>query len=497
MRSAGFLLIAAGLATAGDAASRTWHVEPDGSGDAPTIAAAIDSAAAADTVLVACGTYAEHGIEMKSGVVLRSATGFPDCATIDAERAARVLTCSEADSTTVIEGFTLTGGHPPDHGGGAVYCWRSAPTIVRCDLVDNLVTTITAKGGALRSDISTPVLIDCVIARNRAPYGGAIFSVFARGPTLTRCAFEDNVADEAGGALYLHMTSPDLSDTTPVITDCVFTGNRAPEGGAVYVWRNSVPKFVDCTFAGNEADVGGAVGCRDAAHLTFEGCTLDGNGSDGSALGAAMWVGNYSSVSLRRTIVAFHSGGEAFACERGTATLACSDVHGTEGGDFVGCILGQLGVDGNFSQDPLFCDRAHGDYRLHPDSPCLPGNHPDGASCGLIGAHPAGDCEGVVHLPIPADIVAGRLRALPVPSSGRVTMEARPPGSAPARIVILDVHGRIVRELVATAGDETARAGALVWDGSDARGSPVPSGVYFLHARAGAWERCERIVIAR
>jgi hypothetical protein len=42
----------------------------------------------------------------------------------------------------------------------------------------------------------------------------------------------------------------------------------------------------------------------------------------------------------------------------------------------------------NFSADPMFC--AAGNYYLHSDSPCAPGNHPDGIDCGLIGPLPVG-----------------------------------------------------------------------------------------------------------
>jgi len=89
--------------------ARTWYITPGGTGDAPTIEAGFDSSAAGDTVLVACGTYYESELYIKSGVVLRSETGQPDCATIDGG-GGTILWCVNVDDATRIEGLTLTDG---------------------------------------------------------------------------------------------------------------------------------------------------------------------------------------------------------------------------------------------------------------------------------------------------------------------------------------------------------------------------------------------------
>jgi len=57
----------------------------------------------------------------------------------------------------------------------------------------------------------------------------------------------------------------------------------------------------------------------------------------------------------------------------------CNLINGEQS-----CFIGY----GNFSADPLFC--GVGNYNLRADSPCAPGNHPDGFDCGLIGPLPVG-----------------------------------------------------------------------------------------------------------
>ena len=90
---------------------------------------------------------------------------------------------------------------------------------------------------------------------------------------------------------------------------------------------------------------------------------------------------------LDNTIIAFCGAGEAVLCDiegpPSDPVLSCCDVYGNEGGDWVGCIESQFGVNGNFAGDPAFCDSGNGDFTICESSPCAPAQQPD---CGLIGA---------------------------------------------------------------------------------------------------------------
>lgn len=48
-----------------------------------------------------------------------------------------------------------------------------------------------------------------------------------------------------------------------------------------------------------------------------------------------------------------------------------------------------FGINGNISEDPLFCDPEHQDFTLRENSPCAPFTPPN-PECDLIGAWPVG-----------------------------------------------------------------------------------------------------------
>ncbi len=93
---------------------------------------------------------------------------------------------------------------------------------------------------------------------------------------------------------------------------------------------------------------------------------------------------------IENTIVCQSTGSMGVGWTSGAVpVLACCDLYGNEGGDWVGPIAGQYGISGNISEDPLFCDPQASDFTLHADSPCAPFTPPN-PECDLIGAWPVG-----------------------------------------------------------------------------------------------------------
>ena len=181
---------------------------------------------------------------------------------------------------------------------------------------------------------------------------------------------------ESGAGIYCNESS------SPTFVGCDVSWNAAAgTGGAIYCKYFCEPTFILCTLSNCTGD---AAVRSSYSSPQFHSCTIAENEEDAFRL-------VYSSPLITNTIVAFN-GGVAFSCDSYSfPALECCDVFGNPNGNYSGCASGQLGVNGNLSQDPIFCGHLHSDdqpYTLHALSPCTEEN---AGECGQMGAWP-GNC---------------------------------------------------------------------------------------------------------
>ncbi len=285
----------------------TFAIAPDGSGDYPTIQAAVEAAPTGTTIELLDGIYTGDGnrdVDLQDKrVLIRSRSG---------DAAACVIDC-EGSVVTPHRGFVIDGG-------------QDFRTQLANLTVENGLVSGTEAGGGL--------------------YVGPGCS-----PTVNGCAFLACSAAGDGGAVALGGSA--------TLQGCTLAGNGASRGGGLYAGGGAAPAVAGCTFHGNGATEGGALYADDGAVLAVDHTILHGA-----------------------------SAGAAAACgPTGAIEAACCDVYGNEGGDWVGCLEGQLGSGGNLAADPWFCDAAGGVFTLYDNSPCASENNPE---CGQIGAHGVG-----------------------------------------------------------------------------------------------------------
>lgn len=490
--------------------------------DEPSIKAAIVVAEESDTVMVSPGIYTgddNKDIDMSRKAITVMSLKGPAATVIDCqgtrENPHRGFYVRQGeDLRTVIKGFTVINGFAPsDQGGlslgGGILCTNnSSPTVVDCVFLNN--TAIHAGGGLYSGKGASPYLtgcvfnantaiddmngggagygggarcsssgatfIDCTFSSNRANYGGGM-SCTLSDITLLRCSFRYNVADVTvalepafpgvGGGLHLVQSSP-------TVTECAFDGNVAVQGmnmgmqnalgGGLYA-DQSAPGLVRCTFYGN---------------------TAESYGEQLPGLGAGLYFAE-SPISMHACLLAFNTGGEALYRDT-TDTLnpiaiTCSDIYANEGGDWTGAIAELFGQDGNFSDDPLFCDTAAGNLKIRNESPCAPDNN----SCSeIIGALDAGcdtgaDDYDAASRPV-ADIDLNQ--NYPNPFNLGTVISYALPRQSQVRITVCNVAGQSVRRLV--DGVQMAGLHRVSWDGRDATGREVASGIYIYRLEADA-----------
>jgi len=183
--------------------ARTWLIQPDGSGDAPTIQAGIDSASAGDIVELASGTYMGDGNRdlnfLGKAISVKSQNSDPvncviDCQGSDMENHQGFRFDHEEGLDSVLDGITIINGYASWAGG--VHCESGFPTISNCRFINNHGT----EGGGVCTH-GNSLITDCYFEGNVAYNGGGLSSccMITAPTTVVRCTFVGNTAQDYGG----------------------------------------------------------------------------------------------------------------------------------------------------------------------------------------------------------------------------------------------------------------------------------------------------------
>ncbi len=406
MRPFSPLLIIAILTTT-PVLAETYVVNPAGTGDFPTIQAAVGAAIAGDVIELTDGTFAGDGNRdvnyLGKAITIRSQSGQPEqcivnVAGTEIEPHRGFSFVSGEQSTSLLEGITITGGwvESPERGAGVRCDSASSPRIDSCIFTGN-------QGRALSIEHSQSLEItSCHFIQNQALAGAGI-SCRSSSMTVDDCHFAENEVDWSGAGIYGSYATVEITNSTftenwgryagamafhencdVTISDCLIADNSSLSSSGITLFLAVTSTIERCTFVRNTATGGSTLFTDKISDTTLRNCTFWGNSSPGGTL-----LCGHLRVMLENCVIAADTDGPGVVSHFEYTDLFCCDIHGNAGGDWVGNIADQYGVNGNISQDPLFCDPANGDFRLDATSPCAPFSPPNTA-CDLIGAWEVG-----------------------------------------------------------------------------------------------------------
>ena len=387
----------------------TYLVNPQGTGDFPTLEAALLAVQNGDIIELADGTYQRSFPEsfdfLGKAITVRSQSGVPENCLIHFEsyacdQSGFIFQSGETGFST-LEDISISSGwghnvcdYAEDacHGGaGVVVANGSSPKLV------NVLVFDTPLG--VRICDSAPQLLECRFIGN----GLGVHAVGRSTPfAVSSCIFEENeIAVFCEGGLG--------TITGSVLTKCATSGTSVSFTRVAMVLRENSQVDMDSCLVQENA---GGVTVLESQH-TMHNCIISGNAGTGSQE-AGVFVGPGSDVTIERSTIAgnrmVNAGGvearstvridrsviwgnckfggsehEVYAAPGSAVTFECSlvDSNGVGGSGLISW------VGTNIFADPLFilpegCEFAptsFGDYCLSKNSP---GRNVPG--CGTLGA---------------------------------------------------------------------------------------------------------------
>jgi parallel beta-helix repeat protein len=384
-------------------------VKADGTGDYPTIQAAINVATTGDEIVLQPGTYTGDGNRdidfLGKAITVRSENGpnncIIDCNGTEAEPHRGFCFHSGEDANSVVDGFTITNGYVAsteyDECGGGIYCEESSPTITNCTFSGNSVYGERyGLGGGMYNFNSSPIVTNCTFSGNSAygesrGCGGGMCNRERSNPTVTNCTFSSN----SGGGMYnQYRSSPTVTNCTfsgntgggmsnqyrsnPTVTNCIFSGNSRPNGngGAIHCLDSSSPVITNCTFNGNSAASGGGIYCGFLCATTIKDCIINNNSAIGDGRFGGSGGGIYSNASYSDINIVIinsqinqnsaYNGGGICCLTNSNLTIKGCTINDNEGG---GINCGDYGNDSNLTIiDSAICGSRGGGIRFYGEN---------------------------------------------------------------------------------------------------------------------------------
>jgi len=336
-------------------------------------------------------------------------------------------------SDVVMTNCLIANNTPPDGTPGVHVDDESALTMTGCNFNGNVNSTDNQHGGALVAKSSTVTMFGCQFSDNHADgHGGAIYGENLH-LTATFCGFLENHAEGDGGAIVISGISSltaslctfngNTSDQwrggaiaayyqLPIVLNscvfsnnsigpigkggalfqmggsllasgCIFTGNQAPEAGAINVQDlDGEAVFVDCTFEANVAydGDGGAIRAVNETPVSIEGGSFDSN--EASNIGGAIVFEAVNAPFVMADVVFNANSAE-------TAAGAVSTVAPTlvTGCSFVGnssLDAGALAIGTSFGDTRIYNSRFAANSAIQVGSAIMAGAFSSGPSVDLV-----------------------------------------------------------------------------------------------------------------
>lgn len=127
-------------------------------------------------------------------------------------------------------------------------------------------------GGGMYNKNSSPTVTNCIFSSNSATGDGGGMYNDASSPTLKGCSFISNSAEWAGGGM------DNRNASSPTVSNCVFSKNTAiTNGGGIENLNNSDSTVINCTFSGNTARNNGGGIFNFISNSTVKRSTFTGN----------------------------------------------------------------------------------------------------------------------------------------------------------------------------------------------------------------------------